>query len=175
VADAVIYLESVPDKVERQLASKVAAKRSWFMIARPGPRPSRIVQIDKQFRPRVAAVSVGAKVEVQNLDRVYHNTFSVSPAKRFDLGKYPPGRIDTVSFDRPGVVNLHCDIHPDMLGFVVVTPNHAFTRPDSLGHYRLPKLPPGNYTVHVFHPRRGEIERRIVVPKRGDLALDLAF
>jgi plastocyanin len=175
VLDAVIYLEVVPDKVERQLASKVASKRTWFVFGRAEPRPSRIVQIDRQFRPRVAAVAVGAKVEVQNLDRVYHNTFSVSPAKRFDLGKYPPGRIDTVSFDRPGVVNLHCDIHPDMLGFIVVTPNHAFTRPDSLGRYRLPKLPPGDYTVRVFHPRRGELERRIVVPKRGDLDLDLAF
>jgi plastocyanin len=175
VADAVIYLDAVPAKVERQLANKAANKRTWFVASRPEPRPSRIVQIDRQFRPRVAAVPVGARVEVQNLDRVYHNTFSVSPAKRFDLGKYPPGQTDTVSFDRPGVVNLHCDIHPDMLGFIVVTPNHAFTRPDSLGRYRLPKLPPGDYTVRVFHPRRGEIKRRIVMPKRGDLDLDLAF
>jgi len=170
VTDAVIYIERIPDKVEKKLASP----GGWFR-RKTTPRAPRIVQKNQSFTPRVLAVAAGSDVEFQNLDRVYHNAFSVSPAKRFDLGKYPPGRADTVRFGKPGVVNLHCDIHPQMVGYVVVTPNHAFSRPDSLGRYQLPKLPPGDYTVRVFHPRLGELTREVTVPKRGDLALDIRY
>jgi hypothetical protein len=166
-SDAVVYLEQVPDKVEKKLTH-----RGLF---RKAPRPSRIVQIKLRFVPRVLAAAAGTAVEFQNLDRVYHNTFSVSVAKRFDLGKYPPGTLDTVVFERVGVANLHCDIHPDESGFVVVVPNHAFTRPDSLGRFALPKLPRGQYTVRVWHPRLGEISRAVEIPKHGDVALELRF
>jgi hypothetical protein len=169
-ADAVIYLERIHERDEKKLA------RSGFLFFRGGSRrPPRLVQVNKSFQPHVLSVAAGTSVVFQNMDRVYHNAFSVSPAKRFDLGKYPPGRSDTVRFDRPGVVNLHCDIHAGMLGFVVVTPNHAFTRPDSTGRYQLPKLSPGTYTVRVFHPRRGELRRKVELPHRGDVTLDLNF
>ena len=172
VGESVIYLEKVPEPVERKLSG-----RGGFAFFRREPKPwvPRIVQKDRKFAPRVLAIPAGTQVEFQNLDRVYHNAFSVSTARRFDLGKYPPGRTDTVKFERAGVINLHCDIHPDMMGFIVVTPNHAYARPDSLGRFALPKLPPGPYTVRVWHPRRGEIRRAIDVPKRGDVALDLTF
>ena len=173
VQDAVVYLESVPDKVER----KLAAPTTGFVFKRAvtPPHLPRIVQRDRHFSPRVLAIASGTRVEIQNLDRVYHNAFSVSPAKRFDLGKYPPGQSDTVAFEHVGVINLHCDIHPDELGYVVVTPNHVMARPDSLGRYKLPKLPPGEYAVHVFHPKRGERTRTVTVPRRGNVALDLSF
>jgi len=169
ISDAVIYVESIPKKVEDKLA-----KPGGFLFFRPRTeRVTRITQNDRKFDPRVLAIPAGSRVAFLNLDTVYHNAFSVSPAKRFDLGKYPPGRRDTLLFDRTGVVNLHCDIHSSMLGFIVVTPNHAFARPDSLGNFRLPKLPPGTYALHVFHPRRGEIRREVLVPKSGELAVDL--
>ena len=165
--DAVVYLERVPDKVEKKLTRHGLFKKA--------PRPPRIVQAKLRFVPRVLAAAAGTAVEFENLDRVYHNTFSVSAAKRFDLGKYPPGTLDTVVFERVGVANLHCDIHPDESGFVVVVPNHAFTRPDSLGRFALPKLPRGQYTVRVWHPRLGEISRAVEMPKHGDVALEQRF
>ena len=166
--DAVVYLETVPEKVEKKLT-----KRGFF---RKAPKPQRIVQRNLHFVPRVVATAMGSLVEFENLDRVYHNTFSVSAAKRFDLGKYKPGTLDSVLFDRAGVVNLHCDIHPDESGFVVVVPNHAFTRPDSLGRFQLPpKLPKGDYTLHVWHPRLGEFSRAVTMPAHGDLKLELKF
>jgi plastocyanin len=169
ISDAVIYVESIPKKVEDKLA-----RPGGFLFFRPHTeRVLCITQNDRKFDPRVLAIPAGSRVAFLNLDTVYHNAFSVSPAKRFDLGKYPPGRRDTLRFDRTGVVNLHCDIHSSMLGFIVVTPNHAFARPDSLGNFRLPKLPPGTYALHVFHPRRGEIRREVLVPKSGELAVDL--
>lgn len=165
--DAVIYLEQVPPKVEKKLSG-----HGFF---RKAPRPPRIVQAKLRFVPRVLAAAAGTAVEFENLDRVYHNTFSVSAAKRFDLGKYPPGTLDTVVFERVGVANLHCDIHPDESGFVVVVPNHAFARPDSLGRFTLPKLPRGQYTIRVWHPRLGQITRAVEMPKHGDVALELRF
>lgn len=171
VTESVIYIEKVPEAVERRLTGP-----GWSLFRKPQkPWVPRILQKDRMFTPRVLAVPSGTRVEFLNLDRVYHNAFSVSTARRFDLGKYPPGRSDTVQFEQPGVVNLHCDIHPDMMGFIVVTPNHAYDRPDSLGRFVLPKLPPGPYTLRVWHPRKSEIRRAIVVPKRGDLQLDLAL
>lgn len=171
VAEAVVYMEKIPKNLELKLSG-----RGWsFFSSRPKPKFARIVQKSRRFTPRVLAVPVGTSVEFQNRDRVYHNAFSVSTARRFDIGKYPPGGADTVTFERPGVINLHCDIHPEMLGFIVVTPNHAFVRPDSLGRFQLPKLPPGPYTVRVWHPQRGEIRRAIDMPKRGDVTLDLHF
>ncbi len=170
VSDAVIYIERVPDKVERDLTT---TKRLFFFRRASALRVTTVVQRTR-FEPRVAAVVAGARVAFLNLDRVYHNVFSVSPARRFDAGKNPPGARDTLAFEKPGLVNLHCDIHPDEQGYVVVVPNHAFARPDSLGRYRLPKLPPGAYTVRVFHPRLGEFVRPVTVPKRGDVVLELS-
>ncbi len=83
--------------------------------------------------------------------------------------------IDTVKLARAGVINIHCDIHPDEVGFVVIAPNHAFTRPDSLGHFTLPKLPPGDYQIEIWHPLRGDRVAQVVVPKHGDATCDLAF
>lgn len=167
LTDAVIWLLQVPEPAERRLAQQNRRDRS-----RPNPR---MLIGHSRFQPRVMTVAAGTDVEIQNLDRIWHSTFSVSAAQRFDLGKLRPGAIDTVAMTRPGVINLHCDIHPEETGFLVVTPNHAFARPDSLGSFTLPKLPPGTYKVELWHPQRGAREQIVVVPKRGDVTCDLAF
>jgi hypothetical protein len=159
--DAVVYVEGLPEKVERKLSRKL-------------DRP-KIVLTAHRFVPRVLPVAVGTTVRFQNQDRVYHNTFSVSPARRFDLGKYAPGRSKPVTFDRVGVVNLYCDIHPTMAGFIVVLPHRVFTQPGRSGDFALPNLPPGNYTVKVWHPRLGERSREVEIPRRGNVTLRLSF
>jgi hypothetical protein len=172
VTDAVVWVDKVPEAVERKLAD---GGPRWFWQPREQPRLRRIVQRNHAFTPHALAVVAGSQVEFLNLDRVYHNAFSVSSARRFDFGKYAPGRADTVLFERTGVINLHCDIHPEELGFVVVVPNHVNARPDSLGAFTLPKLPPGTYTLRAWHPRLGETKRSFEVPKRGDVSLELGF
>lgn len=167
-SDAVVYVETIPDKAEKKLV-----KPHWFFAKKPPM--VRLVQSGRRFVPRILAVPAGARVQLENLDLVYHNAFSVSPAKRFDLGKYPPGRIDTLSFDRAGIINLHCDIHPEMVGFVVVVPNHEFTRPDSTGAFVLPGLPEGRYTMCAWHPRRGERRVAFEVLKRGDVNVAVRY
>jgi hypothetical protein len=169
VTEAVIYVEKVAPEVERRLTG---GRRFLFFRKERPPDVLNVVQ-RKRFEPRVAAAVVGTRVAFVNLDRVYHNVFSVSASRRFDLGKNAPGSRDTVEFGRSGVVNLHCDIHPEEQGYLVVTPNHAYARPDSLGRWRLPKLPAGRYTVRMFHPTRGELTREVVMPARGDVTLQL--
>src|SRR5262245_30513735 len=171
VVDAVIYIEQLPNAVERKLNSR----GFWFFRKPAPPRVRALIQKDRRFDPYVLATAVGDRVAFDNMDRVYHSPFSVSAAKRFDLNRRPPGHRDTLTLDQPGVINLHCDIHPDMGGYIVVTPNHAFTFPDEQGRYRLPALPPGTYEVHVFHPRWGELRRDVQIVRGSDTLLDLAY
>jgi plastocyanin len=165
VCDAVVYLEQIPNGTEKSLKRHVNKHADVAHVA----------QRRQSFEPRVTAVVVGGSVEFANCDTLYHNTFSVSSACKFDLGRYPPGHTDTVRFPQRGVVNLHCEIHPDMVGYVVVVPNHAYARPDSLGAFRLPRLPHGEYVLRVWHPRLGELSRTLSVPDRGDVRTALVY
>lgn len=157
VSDAVVWLERVPASADTVI---------------PGPRP-KLAQKDQCFQPRVLPVAVGTAVDFPNMDPIFHNVFSASPIKRFDLGKYPRGQSKRVVFDKPGLVNVYCDIHSDMEAFVLVLTTHVFTQPDANGAFALPPVPAGSYTLHVWHPDRAETKREVQVPASGELALDL--
>ena len=160
VTDAVIYLAQVPRDADSALA------------ARPVPRP-QLAQKDQAFVPRVVPVAVGTAVEFPNLDPIYHNVFSLSATKRFDLGKYPRGHSKTVVFDRLGQVNVYCDIHSEMEAFVLVLRNHAFVQPAADGAFALPELPAGRYELHVWHPDYPEVVRAVDVPETGEARVEL--
>ena len=157
VNDAVLWLERVPASAD---------------TARAAGRP-KLAQKDQCFMPRVLPVAVGTSVDFPNLDPIFHNVFSASPTKRFDLGKYSRGQSKRVLFDKPGLVNVYCDIHSSMEAFVLVLATRTFTQPDSGGRYALPEVPGGTYTLHVWHPDRPEVRREVTVPAQGDLVLDL--
>src|SRR5262245_37479343 len=107
VTDAVIYVARIPAAAESALAA-VSAQRP------------KLAQKNESFVPRVVPVAVGTTVDFPNLDPIYHNVFSLSPVKRFDLGKYPRGQSKAVIFNRPGLVNVFCDIHSEMAAYVLV-------------------------------------------------------
>ena len=120
------------------------------------------------FSPRVLAIQVGTTVEFPNRDPIYHNVFSVSPAKRFDLGKYAQGHSRRVRFDKPGLVNVYCDIHSDMAAWVYVVPHHVFAQASASGRFALPDVPAGHYTLVAWHPDHGEKTFEVDVPAKGD-------
>jgi len=85
------------------------------------------------------------------MDPIFHNIYSLSKPKSFDLGSYDKGQTRQVIFPRPGIVEIYCHLHPNMQATVVVTPNRWYAQPDSDGHYRIPDGPPGQYTVVAWH------------------------
>ncbi len=114
-------------------------------------------------------------VEFQNRDEVYHQAFSISPAKRFDLGSQAPGESRSVVFDSVGIVSVYCELHPVTAGFIVVLPDDHFTQPNAQGDFVLPGLPNGSYTVEAWHPSYGEVKRRVSLTNGSRLNLRLAY
>lgn len=112
-------------------------------------------QRDMKFVPRVLPVVVGTTVEFPNNDKTFHNVFSNSDAKKFDLGLYPAGKARSVTFDKPGVVKILCNVHPDMEAFIVVKSHSYYAATDARGNYRLNGVPLGKYRLEVWHPEFG--------------------
>jgi len=120
-----------------------------------GKRPE-LWQINQSFEPHVLGVPVGATIDFPNGDLVYHNVFSYSKPKKFDLGYYGKGKSKSITFDKPGVVQVFCDIHSTMSAYVLVVDTPFVTQPDENGEYVIPNVPNGNYTVKVWHPDLGD-------------------
>jgi plastocyanin len=119
----------------------------------PASLPAKqVTQKDLTFIPALLPVRVGTKVEFPNLDDTYHNIFSYSPAKRFDLGRYRPEErpVPSQVFDKPGLVTLRCDIHEHMRGLILVLNTPHFMMTDTAGHFRLSGLPAGHYTLKAW-------------------------
>ena len=141
----------------------------------PASLKPMLEQKQQAFAPRVLAIQVGTSVDFPNRDPIYHNVFSVSPAKRFDLGKYAQGHSRRVRFDKPGVINVYCDIHSDMAAWIYVVPHHVFAQANAAGRFALPELPAGTYTLKAWHPDRGERTLEVDVPARGEAAVTIRY
>ena len=142
---------------------------------RPASLPTKqVAQKDLTFVPALLPVPVGTKVEFPNLDETYHNIFSYSPAKRFDLGRYRPEErpIPTQVFDKLGLVTLRCDIHEHMRGLILVLNTPYFVMTDTDGHFRLSGLPPGRYTLKAWIDSRTTREKSVELKNGQTLHID---
>lgn len=132
-----------------------------------------MTQASKRFAPHVLVVPKNATVEFPNNDAVYHNVFSVSGGNRFDLGLYRSGASKSKKFEETGLVRVYCNIHPQMIGFVMVVDSDfvAVTGPD--GAFRFDNLPPGSYVVKTWHEEGGESAQPVTVRADGTAPLAL--
>jgi plastocyanin len=130
-------------------------------------------QRNERFVPHILAVTVGTIVDFPNSDRTYHNVFSLSRVRRFDLGRYAAGKSKSVRMDRAGVVRVFCDIHSHMNAFVLVFAHPFFdvTEPD--GRFELANVPPGTYTVVGWHEGEPRVERAVTVAAGSWVELEL--
>jgi plastocyanin len=120
-------------------------------------------QRNERFVPRAVAVTVGSTVDFPNNDRTYHNVFSLSKAKRFDLGRYAAGHSKSVRFDRPGIVRVFCDIHSHMNAFILVFAHGYFSVTDASGRYEIDGVPPGTYTLSAWFDGSVRDQRTVTV------------
>jgi hypothetical protein len=145
-----------------------------FPLPPPDP-PLEMGQKDMAFVPMLLPVPVGARVEFPNHDDTYHNIFSYSPVKRFDLGRYRANErpIPSVLFDQPGLVVLRCDIHEHMRGLILVLATPHFVITDDEGRFRLTGLPTGHYILKAWLDSRTILERPVDL--REDTTLHVDF
>jgi plastocyanin len=122
------------------------------------PAPSQQPVMNQKglmFNPRVLVVQTGTTVEFQNDDSVQHNVFwpSISGNKKLghNLGTWPKGDKRPFKFDNPGVVSLLCNVHPEMSGYIIVSPTPYFAQTDASGAYKIENVPDGKYSVVAWH------------------------
>jgi plastocyanin len=127
------------------------------------PAPAVMEQQNRRFSPDLVLVPAGSSVSFPNFDPIFHNVFSLSKPKSFDLGNYSKGQTKSVTFPKPGIVFVYCHLHPNMTGTIVVTPNSWNTRVDASGQFVLPDVPPGKYVVTAWHKTGGTFHKTIEV------------
>ena len=132
----------------------------------------QIEQLDRRFMPDLVVVPVGSTVTFPNMDPIFHNIYSLSKSKSFDLGNYDKGQTRKVTFSKPGIVDIYCHLHPNMQATVIVTPNRWFARPDRNGLYRIPNVPSGQYTLVAWHKSAGFFRKTIIVDNTHDTPTD---
>jgi len=128
----------------------------WLEAANaPVEGPGSRVVVDQRnltFFPRVLAVRVGTTVEFPNNDKVFHNVFSFRDGRKFDLGMYPKGTSKRISFDKPGLSRLFCNIHPNMAAYVMALDTPYFAVSNERGTFSIADVPAGTYTYHAWRP-----------------------
>ncbi len=154
---AVVWLEGVP-------------AGSW----NPPHETMVMSQRGARFAPDFMVVVTGQTVKMPNDDRLIHNVFSISAPKKFDLGHYSQGESRSVTFDKPGVIDLFCNIHENMHATIVVVPSTFFAVTDESGRFAIRGVPPGTYTVRAYSPEAGSATASAKVAS-GNVTVRLAL
>jgi plastocyanin len=169
-ADVLVYLTQAP-------ANSMDLSKTNFVMD----------QRNLEFIPHVLPVLVGATVQFPNNVKVDHNIFSMSRTKKFNLGSYKPGDSKAVLFDKPGIVELRCDVHAEMAAYILVMKNPYFAVTDKQGRFEIPDanalkqtgftgvkdLAPGKYFVKTWHEKLKTQKKAVVVPDNGDVTIQL--
>ena len=156
---SVVYLETAPRSAFDQIEPSRAA----------------MDQRNEAFVPHLLAITTGTTVDFPNSDPIYHNVFSLSKPKPFDLGRYAAGRSKSIRFDRPGIVRVFCDIHSHMSAFIVVFNHPFFTITEGEGRYRLDNVPPGAYRVIAWNEGVASEPKPVAVLEAGVTELDFTL
>lgn len=127
------------------------------------------------FDPHVLPVEVGTSVKWPNQDDIYHNVFSMSEPKPFDLGLYHQEKVPVLKFENTGRVDVFCSIHTHMHCIILVLPNRYFTKVDANQRFTIRDVPAGTYKVRAWHERLPEQVTEIVVPETGEVRVDFVL
>ncbi|HEY2903092.1 MAG TPA: carboxypeptidase regulatory-like domain-containing protein [Polyangia bacterium] len=150
-------------------------KRVGGETPRPSPAKGKVIsQRNKAFVPRVLAVPVGTKIDFRNEDSIFHNVFSLSKPNDFDTGLYKQGGSYTQVFKKAGPVQLLCNIHSTMVGYVYVVDSPYYGQAEANGAFNIRNVPPGDYEIEVWHEGSSKDTRqRLTVGADGVRGLSL--
>lgn len=157
--DFVVYLEDDP----------------LLQTKAPGLATVTTTQKDANFEPHVLPVAKNTTVRWPNEDDIYHNVFSMSEPKPFDLGYYKKEKLPEIVFDTVGQVDVFCAIHTKMHCIILVVPNRFFAKADEKGRFTIKDVPPGTYKVRAWHERLPAKTQPVVVPATGDVKIDFVL
>lgn len=142
----------------------------------PGTTGVTIEQKGRKFVPELVAITLGGEVSFPNRDAFLHNVFSQSSSRKFDLGSFKKGETKTKEFPAPGVVDVYCNIHPEMAATILVLPNQRHTRVASDGTFTLDGVPPGNWTVFAYTRRATKpVSAKVSVTAGAETKIDFAL
>jgi plastocyanin len=136
------------------------------------PATAEIAQENRRFVPDTLWIPAGSTVSFPNFDPIFHNVFSLSKPKEFDLGNYPKDHTRTVVFQKPGVVFVNCHLHPNMSAAIVISPNRFGVKAAPDGKFTLADVPPGSYTIVAWHKTAGFFRKPITI---GDKSVAVEF
>jgi plastocyanin len=125
------------------------------------------------FLPHILPIPVGATVTFPNHDKVDHNVFSLSRTKKFNLGSYKPGEGKKVKFDKPGIVELRCDVHAEMIAYIMVMKNPFYAITDVNGKFKIADAPSGKILIRTWHEKLKNGKHKAVVPDKGEISVNL--
>jgi len=162
VATAVVYLEPVnhPSRYDRPTGE---------------PSTASVAMREREFIPHVQIVRAGGSVDFPNQDPFSHNVFSNMSLGAFDLGLYRRGATRAATFPRVGVYAIYCNIHANMVSFVIAVPTNAFARVTADGRFSMPNVPAGSYILHVWHERTPDIAESLEVSAEGTSTLVISI
>jgi plastocyanin len=159
----------------KPVASAVIQLHGPPTLKPPAPAAAIVDQVNKAFTPDLTILPAGSSVTFPNSDKVSHQVYSFSPSKRFQLPLYRGTPYAPIRFDEPGIVTLGCNIHDEMIAYLVVSDAARFGRTDAEGSWKSDDLPAGEYRVRIWHPRMreagGPMERAITLDDGQTAAL----
>ena len=144
-------------------------------VAGAKEEPAKVVQKDAAFEPHVLPVAAGTTVRWPNEDDIFHNAFSMSDTKEFDLGLYKKEKEPALVFDKPGRVDVFCGIHSKMHCIVLVVPNRYFAIADARRRFTIRDVPAGTYKLRAWHERLPARTVEVVVPETGEVTVDMVL
>ena len=134
-----------------------------------------IEQRDRRFVPDLVVIPAGATISFPNFDPIFHNVFSLSKAKSFDLGNYREGQSRLITFPVPGLVAVYCHLHSNMAASIVVAPSRWAVRVDKDGAFSLKDVPAGKYTVVAWHKTAGTFRSTVTVGEKQDAVVSFTL
>lgn len=161
----------ITDEIQQVVVYIVDAGKKYL----PPAVHATMKQEHRMFGPHVLPIVAGQEVDFPNYDTIYHDVYSESDTKKFELPDYAMGKSDTLKFNKTGIVELFCGIHTNMNAYILVLQNPFFAMPNSSHIYEIKNVPPGKYILRAWHPRVEPKEKEITVPAEGNVQVDFTL